>query len=979
MPWARSAGRSGSGTHPRARAAARRERPSCSARTGSSSKRASRGRRRKGASPRRGSRAPRAPRRRAARRARRERPETGRRGRSRGGPSRATRPSPGPRRARGWWRPRGSRPEGPGPGAGRREEARWRGRAPAARALAKAPASPSSTSSGTRPRVHASAATRSPAAAIEAREGVEPDAPLGRGEPARRELPLEIARKVASSPTGACRGRRAGRPGPAPVRRGSRRRPPRSPFRGARAPASARASAPAVPRPSGRTRPGGRSGPARRRPGRRRRRGRARRSGRWRRGCSTDRGCCPRPPGEPGEPESVQADGSREAARALAKSSVKSPIHVRGGEGAVADEAEEGEGREVRPSSGRRCGTGPRPGEVPRAGRGRGRKPGVPPSGEPCASRRVAARPPRASIAPPDSASPCARPAGDGEASEAASEMRARARSPVDEGGPAVQSRSVRANRRAGAWNRSSSKEPESASSRFPARSPSAISGRSRAIRSMRARSTAVTSSASSSVKASSGSERPPASAPDAMASATSGRAHAGASAGEAERRAQAAARRSQVGAPLSTRSRSRVLEIARASGRRASEEERHRLRRLQRRRLAVGDAAPACREHRPGSAIARSRCLDAGARGGSPARPSRRPWHAVPSRSRRRSCSTTRAAAAGSEPSSSGITVREISVKRSSNRADSLPSRPRSPPSGSGKSSFQGPSATDRRRRPASSTTSATASGSPWSPSSCHGAVRTETTRTPSAWGRTRRATSLATGFDRIGGVEDVGAVEAHGSVSPCPGEEGRDAPRAGEEPRPRRASDPLFHRRLGDRPERRLSVGGDANDAVAPLAPADEPDLVAEERGLGAAQRGRRHRGADRAVGEPEEVPRLHVTLLPRAGDSAAETVGRRCGDAGARVGDAQDVAFVAEREDGALRALGVVQDEPPGDRLHGPDEAPGGHAEGRLEPASRRRSRGGAESLGGEEGGRAEAGRGESEGAERGAEGRHRRATA
>ncbi len=196
------------------------------------------------------------------------------------------------------------------------------------------------------------------------------------------------------------------------------------------------------------------------------------------------------------------------------------------------------------------------------------------------------------------------------------------------------------------------------------------------------------------------------------------------------------------------------------------------------------------------------------------------------------------------------------------------------------------------------------------------------------------------------------------------------RRPPGAGEEPRGRRAADPAPHRRLGDRPERASRRRGRrGRRSSAPRSPAEEPDLVPEEGGLGAAQRGRRDGGADRAVGEAEDVPGLHVPLLAVAGRPAPEAVGGRRGDAGARVGDAQDVPLVADREDGPLGALGVAQDEPPGGGLDRPDEPSRRDAEGRLEPAPRRRRRGRAESLEREEGRRAEAERGESAGAERG----------
>ena len=663
----------------------------------------------------------------------------------------------------------------------------------------------------------------------------------------------------------------------------------------------------------------------------------------------------------------AQADGSREAARAPAKSSVKSPIHVRGGR-------ERSPTRPRKPNAARwgrfrtsarnRAGSRGRPTSGPRA-RAEARSPA---SGEPCAARRVAASAPRASTAPPGSSSPRAS-AGRGR------------RGLQGRLGEARQGEEPRGGRRTGraveerpgeaAGRRVEPQLVEGAGERLlqvPGEEPFGdlgplpddpvdarpVDGRDElgelereglvgernvpAVRTGRDRLGDRRESPRRSVGRGSREEGPGRDAPEP----------GGGTAFD----------------PLPKLLQDRLARV----GTEGPEEERNRLRRLQRRRLAVRDAT----EPLEGAVRVLDGPLEiprAGAPGRSASSAQSAPVARGPSRSRRRSCSTTRAAAAGSEPSSSGITVREISVKWSSNRADSLPSRPRSPPSGSGKTSFQGPSATDRRSRPASSTTSATASGSPWSPSSPHGAVRMETRRTPSAWGRTRRARPSPQASRGSGTIEDARAVEAHGGVAPRPGEEGRDAARAGEEPWPRRAPDPLFHRRLGDRPERRLPVGRDADDTPPSPAPAEEPRLVAEERGLGAAQRGRRDGGADRPVGEPEDVPRLHLPLLAGAGQAAAEAVGGRRGDAGARVGDAQDVPLVAEREDGPLRALGVAQDEPAGQGLDGPDEPPRRHAEGRLEPAPRRRRRGRAERREREERRRAEAERGESADAERG----------
>ncbi|MBK6407290.1 MAG: hypothetical protein IPF66_21075 [Holophagales bacterium] len=231
-----------------------------------------------------------------------------------------------------------------------------------------------------------------------------------------------------------------------------------------------------------------------------------------------------------------------------------------------------------------------------------------------------------------------------------------------------------------------------------------------------------------------------------------------------------------------------------------------------------------------------------------------------------------------------------------------------------------------------------------------------------------------FAAGFERVGNDDRIPGCEARRRLAPRAGEEHRGPSRPDEDAWGRGVSHAAPDIRDRERREGRLSVRSDADDAErAVLAPQD-PGLVAEERRLGAAQRGRRHGGADPAVGEPEDETRLHLPLLTPAGEPAAEAVGGRRGDASARVGHAQDVPLVAEREDGPFRAFRVAQDEPAGQRFHRPDQPPWRHAERRLEAAPRRRRRGRAERLDGEEACRAEAQGGEGAGAERSERGRH-----
>ena len=517
-----------------------------------------------------------------------------------------------------------------------------------------------------------------------------------------------------------------------------------------------------------------------------------------------------------------------------------------------------------------------------------------------------------------------------------------------------MQSRSVRAKRRAGAWKRSSSKEEESASSRFPARSPSAISGLSRAIRSIRARSTAVTSSASSSVKASSGSEREAPAAPAAIASATAGRAHAGASFGAAERRAKAAVRRSQDGAPDSARSRRSARSPSRSSGRRAS-----------RRRgtastasIAAGSPSPtrASRSSAPpASSRARSRYREAGAPGMSASSAQSAPVARGPSVSRRRSCSTIRAAASRVRP----LLERKHGPRDLAEAVvepDGLhPIEAEETAVGEREDLDEGAEGDGLREAPRAVVDLGHGEGlSPVLAVPARGRPdgHAEEAGAP---GQDEAGPPLATGVEGIRDEDGRRAVEAHGRVAPRAGEERGDAAGPRPELRGRGTADLSTHLGLRDRPDRDLPVRGDADDVIAPRVAPQDPGLVPEEGGLRAPQRRRRDGGADRAVGEAEDVPGLHLALVAGAGRPATEAVGRLGGDAGARVGHAEDVALVADRERGLLEAPGVAQDEPAGGGLDGPDEPARRHPEARLDPASGRRRRRRPESERGEDSGR------------------------
>ena len=432
-------------------------------------------------------------------------------------------------------------------------------------------------------------------------------------------------------------------------------------------------------------------------------------------------------------------------------------------------------------------------------------------------------------------------------------------------------------------------------------------------------------------------------------ASATAGRAHAGASAGEAERRAKAATRRSQAGPPAfdplpqlrQERVRARRDGGPRGGAAPPSPPPAPPARR--RRRGASRSRAPAGSVDRPVEDTSRR-----APRGGARARPSRHPWRAARAVSSRRSCSTTRAAAAGSEPSSSGITAREISVKRSSNRADSLPSRPRSPPSGSGKISFQraerdGPHEAARvvddlghgERLPLVSAVAATA------PSGRRrGGL-------PSGWGRTSRVRPSPQASSGSGTKRISGRSRRDRRVAPRAGEEDRDAARAR-----RRAAAPRGGPRAASRPPREstrwasLRRGRRGRRCSAP-----RPGGGARPRRRGTRARSRaarsspRWRGPNRRrTGRRTAPPRCRsspVRASPRRKPSGVGAVTRAPESATPRTWPSSPSGKTARSEPSGSRrtsrraAGSTVQTRPPGVT-----------PKRRLEPAPRRRSRGRAE---------------------------------